>query len=56
MNLVNLHGDTFSIVPNLDLIPFRVNVNPDLVLSLIVLIVVSRIHQDLIYNTYSHIY
>ena len=52
MDFVNLHGDTASIVPDLDFIPLCVNVDLNLVLTLIVLIVISRIHQDLIY-TYS---
>ena len=52
MNFVNLHGDTASIVPDLYFIPLCVNIDLNLVLTLIVLIVISRIHQDLIY-TYS---
>ena len=50
MNLVNLHWDTLSIVPDLDLVPFSVDLNLDHVLSAIVLIVVCCIHEYLIYT------
>jgi hypothetical protein len=46
---VDLHGDTLAIIPDLDDVALWVDGDLDHVLSLVILVVVCRVYQNLIY-------
>jgi len=51
VDFVDLHGDASPIVPDLDLVPFWVQLNLDHILCPVILVVVCRIDQNLVYNS-----
>ena len=50
MHFVYLNWDALAVVPDLDGVSLRLDLDFDHVLSLVILVVVSSIHQDLIYT------
>jgi hypothetical protein len=49
IDFVDLHGDTLAIVPDFDGVALRIDGDLYHVLSLIILVVICRIYQNLIY-------
>jgi hypothetical protein len=50
VDFVDLHRDTLAIIPDLNDVALWVDSDLDHVLSLVILVVVCRIYQNLIYN------
>lgn len=49
IDFVDLHRDTLAIIPDLDHVTLWVDGDLDHVLSLVILVVVCRVYQNLIY-------
>jgi len=50
VDFVDLHRDTLAIIPDLNNVALWVDSDLDHVLSLVILVVICRIYQNLIYN------
>ena len=50
VDFVDLHRDTLAIIPDLNNVALWVDSDLDHVLSIVILVVICRIYQNLIYN------